>query len=83
LTPFFSDGLTVVTGVSGSGKSSLVFDTLHREASNRFSEAFSTIASPREPVKVKGIDGLGPVVFLGQNILNQNSNSTLATTLPT
>ena len=75
----FSDGLTVVTGVSGSGKSSLVFDTLHREASNRFSEAFSSVASPREPVKVKGIDGLGPVVSLDQNILNRNPNSTLAT----
>ena len=75
----FSDGLTVVTGVSGSGKSSLVYDTLHGEATHRFSEAFGTSARPGKPVKVKQITGLGPTVSLDQNILNRNPGSILAT----
>ncbi len=41
----FHDGLTVVTGVSGSGKSSLVFNTLYHEARRRFLDSFATGAS--------------------------------------
>ncbi len=80
----FSDGQTVETGVSGYCESSQVIDTFHREAFNKFSEDFSAVASPRELVKVKGIDVLTPVVSLYQNSLNRNSNSNLvvASVLP-
>lgn len=42
----FGDGLTVVTGISGSGKSSLVFSTLYHEARRRFSEIFTRGSKP-------------------------------------
>jgi excinuclease ABC subunit A len=74
-------GLTVVTGVSGSGKTSLVFDTLFHEARRRFQEVF-TFGSPGSrlsPAKVDSITGVGPAVAVGQNLLNRNPNSTLAT----
>ena len=75
------DGLTVVTGVSGSGKTSLVFDTVYHEARRRFQEAFA-FGSPSQrlpPAKVESITGLGPAVAVGQNLLNRNPNSTLGT----
>jgi excinuclease ABC subunit A len=77
----FVDGLTVVTGVSGSGKTSLVFDTLYHEARRHFLEIFS-LGSNRlrlAPARVSSISGLGPAVAVGQNLLNRNPNSTLAT----
>ncbi|MFX1236248.1 MAG: hypothetical protein ACFFAS_12180 [Promethearchaeota archaeon] len=72
-------GLTVVTGVSGSGKTSLVFDTLYKEARRRFLEAFSINKDEMKlnPAKVDSISGLGPTIALGQNLLNRNPNSTL------
>jgi len=75
------DGLTVVTGVSGSGKTSLVFDTIYQEARRRFEEAFSYgRTGPRlTPARVDSITGLGPAVAVGQNLLNRNPHSTLAT----
>src|SRR5512147_1872529 len=75
------DGLTVVTGVSGSGKTSLVFDTLYHEARRRFLEIFSLGAAGQRlaPANVQTITGLGPAVAVGQNLLNRNPNSTLAT----
>ncbi|MBN2238407.1 MAG: ATP-binding cassette domain-containing protein [Dehalococcoidales bacterium] len=77
------DGLTVVTGVSGSGKTSLVFDTLYHEARRRLHDVISTGRPgnrPYEltPAKVESISGLGPAVLVGQNILNRNPGSTLA-----
>ncbi len=74
------DGLTVVTGVSGSGKTSLIFDTLYKEAHRRFLEAFSVNKDEMKlnPAKVDSISGLGPTIALGQNLLNRNPNSTLA-----
>lgn len=74
------DGLTVVTGVSGSGKTSLIFDTLYKEARRRFLETFSVNKDDinLSPAKVKSINGLGPMIALGQNILNRNPNSSLA-----
>ena len=76
----FQDGLTVVTGVSGSGKTSLVFDTLYHEARRRFLEVFSLGGGARlSPAKVRSITGLGPAVAVGQNLLNRNPASTLAT----
>jgi excinuclease ABC subunit A len=74
-------GLTVVTGVSGSGKTSLVFDTLYHEARRRFLEVFSVGAAAGRlpPANVDEIIGLGPAVAVGQNLLNRNPGSTLAT----
>ena len=75
------DGLTVVTGVSGSGKTSLVFDTWYHEARRRFLEVYE-LGSPKDrmaPARVEAITGLGPAVAVGQNLLNRNPNSTLAT----
>jgi excinuclease ABC subunit A len=75
-----TDGLTVVTGVSGSGKTSLVFDTLYHESRRRFQEvfAFGSPGSRLTPAKVESITGLGPAAAVGQNLLNRNPNSTLA-----
>ena len=77
----FGDGLTAVTGVSGSGKTSLVFDTLYHEARRRFLEVFSRGPSgvERLPARVETISGLGPALAVGQNLLNRNPGSTLAT----
>ena len=74
------DGITAVTGVSGSGKTSLVFDTLYHEARRRFLEtyAFGSVAERLPPADVSDISGLGPAVALGQNLLNRNPNSTIA-----
>jgi excinuclease ABC subunit A len=77
----FGEGLTVVTGVSGSGKTSLVFDTLYHEARRRFLEVFE-MGSPKgrlSPADADSITGLGPAVAVGQNLLNRNPASTLAT----
>lgn len=82
-----ADGLTVVTGISGSGKSSLVFDTLYHESNRRLIELFGynrKWSSQRSsfklaPAKVGSISGLGPAIAVGQNLLNRNPNSTLAT----
>ncbi len=76
----FEDGLTVVTGVSGSGKTSLVFDTLFHEARRRFLDSFAAGASSLRlsPARVRSISGLGPVVAVGQHALNRNPASTLA-----
>jgi excinuclease ABC subunit A len=77
----FGEGLTVVTGISGSGKTSLVIDTLYHEARRRFLEVFE-LGSPRgrlAPANVDAIIGLGPAVAVGQNLLNRNPNSTMAT----
>lgn len=75
------EGLTVVTGVSGSGKTSLVFDTLYNEARRRFLEVFSTHdkIARLAPSNVESITGIGPAVAVGQNLLNRNPSSTLAT----
>ena len=77
----FGDGLTVVTGVSGSGKTSLVFDTLYHEARRRYLEVFSQGSSALRlaPANVGDIAGLGPAIGVGQNLLNRNPLSTLAT----
>jgi excinuclease ABC subunit A len=75
------EGLTLVTGVSGSGKSSLVYDTLYHEARRRFMSVFAPTASDFHlaPSKLKSITGLAPAVAVGQNLLNRNPRSTVAT----
>src|SRR5512139_294588 len=77
----FGEGLTVVTGVSGSGKTSLVFDTLYHEARRRFLDiyALGSATARLAPANVESITGLGPAVAVGQNLLNRNPASTLAT----
>ncbi len=77
----FGDGLTVVTGVSGSGKTSLVFDTLYHEARRRFLEVYALGSSELRlaPARLEAAIGLGPAVAVGQNLLNRNPASTLAT----
>ncbi|MDI7277781.1 MAG: excinuclease ABC subunit A, partial [Anaerolineae bacterium] len=74
-------GLTVVTGISGSGKTSLAFDTLYHEARRRFLEIFALGSSRLRlpPARVRRITGLGPASAVGQNLLNRNPLSTLAT----
>ena len=76
----FGDGLTVVTGVSGSGKTSLVFDTLYHEAHRRFLDIYLYGRGGQQllPAAVERITGLGPTIAVGQNLLNRNPNSTLA-----
>jgi excinuclease ABC subunit A len=74
-------GLSAVVGVSGSGKSSLAFDTLYGEARRRYFEVLS-LGSPwlrARPARVRRIEGLGPAVSVAQNVLNRNPNSTVAT----
>ena len=73
-------GLTAIVGVSGSGKSSLAFDTLYAEARRRHLETLS-LGSPwlrTRPARVRSIVGLGPAVAIAQNVLNRNPNSTVA-----
>lgn len=60
-------GLTVVTGVSGSGKSSLVFDTLYAEGRRRYVEALGLAASGLRRPSVDAIDGLPPTIALRQH----------------
>lgn len=76
----FGDGLTVVTGVSGSGKTSLIFETVYHESRRRFQEVyeFGSASKRFSPANVDEIIGLGPAVAVGQNLLNRNPNSTLA-----
>jgi excinuclease ABC subunit A len=77
----FGDGITAVVGVSGSGKSSLVFDTLYHEARRRFLETLS-LGSPAlrmRPARVRDIQGLSPAVAVAQNAVNRNPHSTVAT----
>jgi excinuclease ABC subunit A len=77
------DGLTVVTGISGSGKTSLVFDTLYHEARRRLLDVISTSRPggwrhQLVPAQVESIVGLGPAIAVEQNVLNRNPLSTLA-----
>ncbi len=77
----FGPGLTALVGVSGSGKSSLAFDTVYNEARRRFMEALA-LGSPWArvpPARVRRVDGLGPAVAVAQNLVNRNPNSTVAT----
>jgi len=75
--------ITVVTGVSGSGKSSLAMDTLHAEGRNRYAENYSTYVrqqlTGRARADLAGSRGLTPTVAIGQAAGNTNVRSTVAT----
>lgn len=75
------DGLTVITGVSGSGKTSLVFDTIYHESRRRFNDVFSKEIDRVKliPANVDSIIGIRPTIAVGQNILNRNPLSNVAT----
>ena len=78
------DSLTVVTGLSGSGKSSLAFDTIFAEGQRRYLETFSAYArnflGGMERPDVDKITGLSPVISIEQKTTNKNPRSTVGTT---
>jgi excinuclease ABC subunit A len=75
--------LTVFTGVSGSGKSSLAFDTIFKEGQRRFVESLSAYArqflGQMEKPKVEHIEGLSPTISVDQKTVNRNPRSTVGT----
>lgn len=76
--------LTVVTGVSGSGKSSLVFDTLYAEGQRRYVESLSAYArqflGKMDKPEVDFIHGISPAIAIEQKVNTRNPRSTVATT---
>tara|TARA_B100001093_G_scaffold520221_1_gene613749 strand:+ start:5219 stop:8044 length:2826 start_codon:yes stop_codon:yes gene_type:complete len=77
------DKLVVITGLSGSGKSSLAFDTIYAEGQRRYIETFSAYARQflggLERPDVDKIDGLSPVISIEQKTTNKNPRSTVGT----
>ncbi|MBP5507537.1 MAG: excinuclease ABC subunit UvrA [Prevotella sp.] len=78
------NSLTVITGLSGSGKSSLAFDTIYAEGQRRYIETFSAYArnflGGLERPDVDKITGLSPVISIEQKTTNKNPRSTVGTT---
>ena len=78
------DSLSVITGLSGSGKSSLAFDTIFAEGQRRYIETFSAYArnflGGMERPDVDKITGLSPVISIEQKTTNKNPRSTVGTT---
>ena len=76
--------LTVITGLSGSGKSSLAFDTIYAEGQRRYIETFSAYArnflGNMQRPDVDKITGLSPVISIEQKTTNKNPRSTVGTT---
>ena len=77
------NALVVVTGISGSGKSSLAFDTIYAEGQRRYMESFSAYArqfiGSMERPDVDKITGLSPVISIEQKSVNKNPRSTVGT----
>ena len=77
------DKLVVVTGLSGSGKSSLAFDTLYAEGQRRYVESLSSYARQflglMEKPEVERIDGLSPAISIDQKTTSKNPRSTVGT----
>lgn len=78
------NNLVVITGLSGSGKSSLAFDTIFAEGQRRYIETFSSYARNMlgnlERPDVDNITGLSPVIAIEQKTINRNPRSTIGTT---
>lgn len=76
--------LSVITGLSGSGKSSLAFNTIYAEGQRRYMETLSAYArqfiGTMEKPKVESITGLNPVIAIEQKTTNKNPRSTVGTT---
>ena len=77
------DKLVVVTGLSGSGKSSLAFDTLYAEGQRRYVESLSSYARQflglMEKPEVESIEGLSPAISIDQKTTSKNPRSTVGT----
>ena len=77
------DQLVVVTGLSGSGKSSLAFDTLYAEGQRRYVESLSAYArqflGQMDKPDVDSIDGLSPAISIDQKTTSKNPRSTVGT----
>ncbi len=77
------DSLTVVTGLSGSGKSSLAFDTIYAEGQRRYMESLSAYArqylDQLQKPKVEFVDGLSPAISIEQKTVSKNPRSTVGT----
>lgn len=77
------DQLVVITGVSGSGKSSLIFDTIYAEGQRRYIETFSNYVrqfiGDLERPDVDKVNGLSPVIAIDQKTTNKNPRSTVGT----
>jgi excinuclease ABC subunit A len=75
--------LVVITGLSGSGKSSLAFDTIYAEGQRRYAESMSSYArqfiESRDKPDVDSIEGLSPTIAIDQKISTQNPRSTVGT----
>lgn len=77
------DEFVVITGLSGSGKSSLAFDTIYAEGQRRYMESLSSYArmflGQMEKPKVESIEGLSPAISIDQKSTNRNPRSTVGT----
>jgi excinuclease ABC subunit A len=77
------DQLVVITGLSGSGKSSLAFDTIYAEGQRRYVESLSAYArqflQQNQKPDVDGIDGLSPAISIEQKSTSRNPRSTVGT----
>lgn len=77
------DSFTVLTGLSGSGKSSLAFDTIYAEGQRRYMESLSSYArqflGQMEKPNVESIEGLSPAISIDQKSTNRNPRSTVGT----
>ena len=77
------DELTVITGLSGSGKSSLAFDTLYAEGQRRYVESLSAYArqflSVMDKPDVDTVEGLSPAISIEQKSTSHNPRSTVGT----
>ena len=79
--------LVVLTGLSGSGKSSLAFDTIYAEGQRRYMESLSSYArqflGQMEKPDVENIEGLSPAISIDQKSTNRNPRSTVGTVTET
>ena len=77
------DRFVVLTGLSGSGKSSLAFDTIYAEGQRRYMESLSSYArqflGQMEKPDVEYIEGLSPAISIDQKTTNRNPRSTVVT----
>lgn len=77
------DEFVVLTGLSGSGKSSLAFDTIYAEGQRRYMESLSSYArqflGQMEKPDVESIEGLSPAISIDQKSTNRNPRSTVGT----